>query len=841
MTLARGLSRGLARGLARGLGASVAASTPLLLATLVTGTIAYAQNQSIAGTYTRAAPSSYDDWEGVIRYAISGQSCHPGCRVVKNVLTKTEDFSDAAWTLIFGGTGSVPTKTPNYAAAPDGTTTACRLVCTRGGGVGGGDYSLLRQAITSVAGYTKSIFMKSNTGSSQQVCISVGGAGTVVTVTTAWQRFGMNEATASAVYDIGSGISALGQASIDVLIWHPQCEDASGQSVVAPGEYVSVGVLSAPFHGQNVDGVKGFSTENGNTVTNNVVTEAQGPMIGTVKWGVCPNQTTSYFSAPDFAAARIVGDLDIDARIALASYTPTLAQEIFSKDAVGQFAYLLRVDTSGFPTLYWSQDGSTLKSAVSTTALSNAANTQAYIRAYLDADNGASGYSVYFYTSPDGSNWTQLGSTVTAAGVTSIFAGTSVLAAGRSFTSSNQVNGKIYRVRVYNGNRSTGTLAVDFNPSLWTSGATWTSATGETWTINGNATVFAPVMRGYQEWEARTNLLTYSADQSQAIYAVAAGAKSANSVVGPDGRTTGTTFTEDTANAAHYIYYNGVTVSAGATAAFPVFLKAGTRRYVILSINNAGNESAICVDTTTWTITANYTVGVGTSSAGSYVDPVQYANGFRRIVVVGALTGLTTYYCVVAASNSATPTAIPTFVGTSSTIITFGWQLEAAATASPYIPTVASTVARASDILGFPSAGNISGTVGTISVTYTAHVLGIGQSSIVNPCAATGRSPLYRNSSNQVGQYDGTNVSAYTADLNNRNENRIAVTWGTSQKAYLNGVLVGSTTFDGDYTIGSDIYVGSYSGGTNCANACIKNLRIFRPELVGAEVVKIAA
>lgn len=46
-----------------------------------------------------------------------------------------------------------------------------------------------------------------------------------------------------------------------------------------PSEYVSVGVLSAPYHGANVDGVKYFNTLNGNTVSSNVVTEATGAAI----------------------------------------------------------------------------------------------------------------------------------------------------------------------------------------------------------------------------------------------------------------------------------------------------------------------------------------------------------------------------------------------------------------------------------------------------------------------------------------------------------------------------------------------------------------------------------
>jgi hypothetical protein len=40
-----------------------------------------------------------------------------------------------------------------------------------------------------------------------------------------------------------------------------QLEDVTGQSVQTPAEYVSTNVLSSPFHGAMVDGVKYFDTD----------------------------------------------------------------------------------------------------------------------------------------------------------------------------------------------------------------------------------------------------------------------------------------------------------------------------------------------------------------------------------------------------------------------------------------------------------------------------------------------------------------------------------------------------------------------------------------------------
>jgi len=68
--------------------------------------------------------------------------------------------------------------------------------------------------------------------------------------------------------------------SFSIYITEIQIQDVTGQTNQNPSEYVSTNVLSAPYHGAGVDGVKYFPYENGNTVdANGVVTEAQGPAI----------------------------------------------------------------------------------------------------------------------------------------------------------------------------------------------------------------------------------------------------------------------------------------------------------------------------------------------------------------------------------------------------------------------------------------------------------------------------------------------------------------------------------------------------------------------------------
>jgi len=65
-----------------------------------------------------------------------------------------------------------------------------------------------------------------------------------------------------------------------------QFEEVSGRANQNPSEYCSVGVLSAPFHGAGVDGIRYFGHENGNSVASNVVTEATGAAINEATTGI---------------------------------------------------------------------------------------------------------------------------------------------------------------------------------------------------------------------------------------------------------------------------------------------------------------------------------------------------------------------------------------------------------------------------------------------------------------------------------------------------------------------------------------------------------------------------
>lgn len=164
---------------------------------------------------------------------------------------------------------------------------------------------------------------------------------------------------------------------------------------------------------------------------------------------------------------HIAGDLDLSAKISLDDWTPAAQTTVVARfGGAPNRAWRFYVSTSGFLTLEWSADGTTLISKNSGVSTGLADGAAKWVRATLDVDNGASGNSVRFYTSDDGVTWTQLGSTATTAGVTSIFNPTAqpweICARG---ITGDLTNGSVFEVRIRNG--IDGPIVCQTMPDLW--------------------------------------------------------------------------------------------------------------------------------------------------------------------------------------------------------------------------------------------------------------------------------------------------------------------------------------------------------------------------------------
>ena len=161
-------------------------------------------------------------------------------KVRTNLLTYSEQFDNAAWVKTSTGTALAPVVTANAGIAPDGTTTADRVVfnATAGG-------SVLLQNVSGAVGYTLSIYVKSNTGSNQSIQLRIDSApNAIITATTEWQRFSVKANSWSAsTRDVGLDLRTAVATSADLLVWGAQWEasDVVTDYIATTTAAVSVG------------------------------------------------------------------------------------------------------------------------------------------------------------------------------------------------------------------------------------------------------------------------------------------------------------------------------------------------------------------------------------------------------------------------------------------------------------------------------------------------------------------------------------------------------------------------------------------------------------------------
>ena len=136
----------------------------------------------------------------------------------RNLLSYTDTFSNAYW-----ATGSGGLKSPNYATAPDGTTTACRVY--------NGGFFQSNGISKQIGTYVYSFYVKMTSGTSGtlRVFLDGGFSTTTINVTNSWTRVEVTK-TFAAIDSTTSGFFI----DSDVLIWHPQIELGSTATTYQP-------------------------------------------------------------------------------------------------------------------------------------------------------------------------------------------------------------------------------------------------------------------------------------------------------------------------------------------------------------------------------------------------------------------------------------------------------------------------------------------------------------------------------------------------------------------------------------------------------------------------------
>jgi hypothetical protein len=193
-------------------------------------------------TFSRGTGATLVDSTGRITYAPA------------NLLLRSEEFDNIAWTKTSGGLGVVPVVTANADVAPDGTTTADRIQFSVPGNTNGsGDFSVAVQIPAgSGPALCGSVWMRSNTGTNQTVFIRAGDTFLSLTVTPTWQRYSVTQSTASTAFTFNIGIRGSvtpNVTSADVLVWGAQLEPVTYQTT--PGPYVAT--TASAYYGPRFD------------------------------------------------------------------------------------------------------------------------------------------------------------------------------------------------------------------------------------------------------------------------------------------------------------------------------------------------------------------------------------------------------------------------------------------------------------------------------------------------------------------------------------------------------------------------------------------------------------
>jgi hypothetical protein len=197
--------------------------------------------------------------------------------------------------------------------------------------------------------------------------------------------------------------------------------------------------------------------------------------------------------------------------------------------------------------------------------------------------------------------------------------------------------------------------------------------------------------------EARTNLLTYSEDFSNAAWGKFTSSISANATTAPDGTTTMDELIENSGTAEHHVRQNK-TISAGEKAVFSIFAKANTRNRIqlrLLDLASTSDGANTTFDLSTGTVVVGGAFGAGTEFGNGIED---CGGGIYRCwIAVKANATITTAICDCFLIESGT-TRNYAGDGTSGLYI-WGAQLEAGAFPTSYIPTTTAAVTRNADVI----------------------------------------------------------------------------------------------------------------------------------------------
>ena len=378
---------------------------------------------------------------------------------------------------------------------------------------------------------------------------------------------------------------------------------------------------SSLFVGRQVRITGGTGVGQSGIITANTATQLT---VG-VAWAVAPDATSTYVVESAF---QVTGDLEIVVRVNLTDWTPATENMLVSRwdSPSSQRCFILRISTSGIPYLTWSADGTTGLSAIPSGGPAFVDGITYWLKATLDVDNGAAGRTARFYYAADSAteptSWTQWGTDVTAAGVTSLYASSSAALEVGSFNNgfSGMLTGNAYRAIVRRG--IGGTTVADWAAYGHPANAgTFGDANLNVWTINGGTL-------------RNANRLNFGASDSFTVIAVQrvwSTQSTARALIAKKADLTAAT--------------QGWALSSGSTTALQGQMQVGDGTNGVTAVSASRTAGTLQIVTAVRNITADtVTTWLNNTAGTSITDTTTISSANAEVMRVGRLSGAGTGY-----------------------------------------------------------------------------------------------------------------------------------------------------------------------------------------------------
>ena len=199
-------------------------------------------------TFTRASTATYMDSTGTIQTAAVNAprwDYDPVTHALRgllieeqrtNIALQSADISNAVWLSAGVNGAAAPVITGNQTIAPDGTTTAARMVLPAISAASTGSVVYQTLAITATA-YTFSVWLKGSVGGEQTYLLATQNTAVYyrqrVTLTTSWQRFTLTTSTLTGstwLFFIGTDMRDASQTATPaqtIYAWGAQVEQGA--------------------------------------------------------------------------------------------------------------------------------------------------------------------------------------------------------------------------------------------------------------------------------------------------------------------------------------------------------------------------------------------------------------------------------------------------------------------------------------------------------------------------------------------------------------------------------------------------------------------------------------